>query len=126
MPFLLSILRAVRDPRDINARHDLGEVLFLALAATLCGANNCAEMAEFVERRENDLRAIVTLQHGCPSHDTFSRLFRLLDPQELSRAVTAFLATLCQSPGRGRAAWWRWTARRCDAATRRGVSTCRR
>ena len=35
---LISILREVYDPRDINARHDLGALLFLALAATLCGA----------------------------------------------------------------------------------------
>ncbi|MER8751429.1 transposase family protein, partial [Mesorhizobium sp. M1050] len=44
MPFLLSILREIRDPRDINARHDLAELLFLALLATLCGAKSCVDI----------------------------------------------------------------------------------
>ncbi|MER9301881.1 transposase family protein, partial [Mesorhizobium sp. M0496] len=78
MPFLLSILREIRDPRDINARHDLAELLFLALLATLCGAKSCVDIADFVEGREDELREIVALEHGCPSHDTFSRVFRLL------------------------------------------------
>lgn len=99
MRFVLSIFREVRDPRDINARHDLAELLFLALAATLCGAKSCVEIAEFVEGREEELKEIVSLEHGCPSHDTFSRIFRLLDPEELSRAFTAFLAALRQSLG---------------------------
>ena len=101
MPFLLSIFREVRDPRDINARHDLAELLFLSLAATLCGAKSCVEIAEFVDGREEELREIVSLKHGCPSHDTFSRILRLLDPEELSRAVGAFLAALRQELGLG-------------------------
>jgi hypothetical protein len=61
---VLSIFREVRDPRDINARHDLAELLFLALAATLCGAKSCVEIAEFVEGREEELKEIVSLEHG--------------------------------------------------------------
>src|SRR4051795_5329335 len=79
MSSLITILREVRDPRDPNARHDLAELLFVALAATLCGAKSCVEIAEFAEGREDDLREIVRLRHGPPSHDTFSRVLRLLD-----------------------------------------------
>ncbi|WP_245456058.1 transposase family protein, partial [Mesorhizobium sp. M7A.F.Ca.US.008.03.1.1] len=71
VPFVMSILREVRDPRDINARHNLAELLFLSLAATLCGAKSCVDIAEFVEGREDELKEIVELKHGCPSHDTF-------------------------------------------------------
>jgi predicted transposase YbfD/YdcC len=91
---LITILREVRDPRDINARHEVGTILFLALAATLCGAKSCVEIAEFVEAREVELLAIVDLPHGAPSHDTFSRLFRLLDPSELAKAFTGFMTAL--------------------------------
>ena len=94
MQTLITILREVHDPRDINARHDVGTILFLALAATLCGAKSCVDMAEFVEDREEELSAIVDLPHGAPSHDTFSRLFRLLDPGELAKAFTAFMTAL--------------------------------
>lgn len=94
MSSLISILREVRDPRDMNARHVLAELLFVALAATLCGAKSCVEIAEFADGREEDLREIVTLRHGAPSHDTFSRVFRLLDPSELARAFATFMAAL--------------------------------
>jgi hypothetical protein len=70
MQSLITILREVHDPRDFNSRHEVGTILFLALAATLCGAKTCVEMAEFVDGREEELSAIVDLPHGAPSHDT--------------------------------------------------------
>src|SRR5688572_2384673 len=94
MQSFITILRDVQDPRDFNSRHEVGTILFLALAATLCGAKTCVEMAEFVEGREEELSAIVDLPHGAPSHDTFSRLFRLLDPAEMAKAFTAFMTAL--------------------------------
>jgi hypothetical protein len=87
MESFISILREVRDPRDINARHPVGTILFLTLAATLCGAESCVQVADFAEARVEELSAIVDLPYGAPSHDTFSRLFRLLDPAELANRV---------------------------------------
>ena len=101
MQGLISILREVRDPRDFNARHNVGAILFLALAGTLCGAKSCVEIAEFVEGNEEELSTIVDLAHGPPSHDTFSRLFRLLDPAELAQAFTAFMTELRRALGLG-------------------------
>lgn len=94
MPGMMSIFREVRDPRELNARHTLSDLLFVALAATLCGAKSCVEIAEFGEERLADLREIVELARGAPSHDTFSRVFRLLDPADLAQAFTAFMAAL--------------------------------
>jgi predicted transposase YbfD/YdcC len=96
---LITILREVRDPRELNARHDLSDMLFAALAATLCGAKSCVEIAEFVEARLSDLREIVPLRRGAPSHDTFSRVFRLLDPEELAAAFTAFMTEFRRAAG---------------------------
>ena len=45
------IFASVPDPRDINARHDLREMLFIGLGAMLCGAESCVEMAQFGENR---------------------------------------------------------------------------
>src|SRR5215217_5097593 len=101
MAGLISILREVHDPRDMNARHDLASILFLALAATLCGAKSCVQMAEFADGNVDELSAMVPLPHGAPSHDTFSRVFRLLDPAELARAFAAFMAGLREELGLG-------------------------
>jgi predicted transposase YbfD/YdcC len=78
------------DPRAANARHPLLEVLFIALAATLCGAQSCVDMALFARSKEGFLREIVAMEHGPPSHDTFSRVFRQLDPEAFEVAFMAF------------------------------------
>lgn len=87
-----SIFREVPDPRADNARHDLVDVLVIALAAVLCGAEGCADMAEFGSAKEGLLRQFLPLPHGIPSHDTFSRVFRLLDPQAFEPVFRRFMA----------------------------------
>src|SRR5262249_23854619 len=47
------------------------------------------------------LAEIVDLRHGAPSHDSFSRLFRLLDPEELAKAFARFVAALREGLGLG-------------------------
>ena len=94
MQSLVTIFREVRDPRDFNARHDLSAMLLVALAATLCGAKNCVDIADFAAANEAELSQIVDLAHGPPSHDSFSRLFRLLDPEEMTAAFARFKSAL--------------------------------
>jgi predicted transposase YbfD/YdcC len=98
---VLTIFREVRDPRQVNARHDLGDILFVALAASLCGAKTCVEMADFAKSRLELLREVVELAYGAPSHDTFSRVFRLLDPEELRTAFGRCMAAIRQELGIG-------------------------
>ncbi|HUK09346.1 MAG TPA: ISAs1 family transposase [Stellaceae bacterium] len=90
MEAIISIFREVRDPRDVNSRHRVTSMLFIALAATLCGAKNAVDIADFGEANAATLGEIVELPHGVPSHDCFSRLFRLLDPAELTTALARF------------------------------------
>jgi len=99
MESLISIFREVRDPRDFNARHDVSAMLFIALAATLCGAKSCVDIADFAAAHEADLAEIVDLGHGAPSHDSFSRLFRLLDPEQMVQAFARFVKALRKGLG---------------------------
>lgn len=101
MERFITILREVHDPRDINARHDCASMLFLTLMAMLCGAKSCVDIADFCATNERDLADIVDLPHGTPSHDSFSRLFRLLDPEELAKAFADFSQTLRAALGLG-------------------------
>jgi predicted transposase YbfD/YdcC len=82
---------SVPDPRAENARHELLDILVIALAAVLCGAEGCADMADFGKAKEPLLRQFLRLQHGIPSHDTFSRVFRLLDPVAFEAAFRQFM-----------------------------------
>jgi len=83
---------SVPDPRAANARHDLAELLFISFAAVLCGAENCQDMADFGADRAASLRKVLRLRGGIPSHDTFSRVFRLLDPVAFEAAFRRFMA----------------------------------
>jgi predicted transposase YbfD/YdcC len=80
------------DPRAANVRHDLLEVVFIALSAVLCGAEDCTDMADFAHARQDWLGSILDLPHGVPSHDTFSRVFRLLEPAAFEAAFMRFAA----------------------------------
>jgi predicted transposase YbfD/YdcC len=78
------------DPRAGNVRYELLELIFVGLAAVLCGAEDCTDMAEFAEAKLGLLRQVVRLEHGAPSHDTFSRVFRLLEPEPFEAAFARF------------------------------------
>lgn len=91
------IFSQVEDPRTGNARrHDLCELLVIALCSCLCGGTTCTEMAEFAEDKEPFLREFLTLKNGLPSHDTFSRLFRLLDPVAFGACFSEFMRAFSQ------------------------------
>lgn len=87
---VLELFSEVADPRWRNTRHELGEILFIALASVLCGAETCSDMADFARARQGMLREVLKLEHGPPSHDTFSRVFRLLDPKGFSSVFYRF------------------------------------
>jgi len=93
------LFRRLPDPRADNARHDLLEALFIALAAVLCGAESCSDMADFGRSKEGLLRLFLRLEHGIPSHDTFSRVFRLLKPQAFETAFRRFMAAFAATNG---------------------------
>ena len=58
----------LKDPRTGNAgRHDLLEILMIALCTVLCGGQTAVDMAEFAEDKEEFLRSFLTLKHGLPA-----------------------------------------------------------
>lgn len=99
MERLEELFAAVPDPRADNTRHDLVDVLVIALAAVLCGAEGCADMAEFGCAKEDVLRRFLPLPHGIPSHDTFSRVFRRLDPEAFEPVFRRFMAEFATQLG---------------------------
>jgi predicted transposase YbfD/YdcC len=95
MSWIEEAFSALPDPRTGNAkRHDLLEVLTMALTATICGAESCSDFADFAVDREDLFREFLRLEHGVPSHDTFSRIFRLLDPAAFASCFGRFVEDL--------------------------------
>jgi predicted transposase YbfD/YdcC len=87
----------LEDPRSGNATlHDFHELLMIALCAVLSGGQGAVDMAEFARAKEPFLRGFLKLANGLPSHDTFSRLFRQLDPAQFAAAFQRFMAGFCE------------------------------
>jgi predicted transposase YbfD/YdcC len=86
-----AVFEDLADPRDTNARHDLHEILVIALCTVLCGGEDCSDMALFGRAKEPFLRQLLRLPHGIPSHDTFSRVLRLLDPAQFHACFVTFM-----------------------------------
>jgi predicted transposase YbfD/YdcC len=84
------------DPRADNALHDLTEILFIALMATLCGATSCTDIALFARMKAYLWQDLLVLKNGLPSHDTFSRVFRMLDPEAFEKAFRRFMKAFAQ------------------------------
>ena len=92
MHLFLSAFEDVPDPRAGNTRHDLGELRVIAFVSVLCGATSCAEMAAFGRSKERVFRDFLKLKHAVPAHDTFSAVFRMIDPTALDTAFGRGLA----------------------------------
>ena len=90
---LLQHLQSIPDPRlERTRRHELQSILAVALCATIAGADNWVEMAEFGEQHQDWFARFVPLPCGMASHDTFARVFRMLDAEQLERACQQWLA----------------------------------
>jgi small subunit ribosomal protein S6 len=54
-------------------------------------------MALFGRAKEPSLRQFLSLRHGIPSHDTFSRVFRMLDPAKFHACFLWFMQDFAQA-----------------------------
>lgn len=80
------------DPRTARGReHRLMDILTITLCAVICGADDWVAVATFGEEKEAWLRTFLALPNGIPSHDTFGRVFRRLDPDELRRCFLGWV-----------------------------------
>jgi predicted transposase YbfD/YdcC len=82
---LITILKEVPDPRvERGQEHDLVDILVIALCTLLCGGDSFYDMEEFAEIRLPWLKTFLRLPNGAPSHDTFNRVFQMLDAEQLA------------------------------------------
>ena len=101
MQLFIRAFETVPDPRAENTRHDLVEILVIAFLAVLCGATACSEMSAFGRTKLKFLKRFLALKHGIPSHDTFSNVFRVIDPKALDAAFGSLTATLLAALAKG-------------------------
>jgi predicted transposase YbfD/YdcC len=94
---LRQVFSTLKDPRAANARHRLFDVIVIALCATLAGARTCFQIAAFAQAKEEFFRQLLALEHGVPSHDTFSRIFGILEPRAFEATFRRFTSLFCKA-----------------------------
>ena len=77
----------LEDPRcAIKRRHNLIDMVVIAIAAVICGADGWVAIAEFGRAKQAWFRQFLELPNGIPAHDTFGRVFALLAPEAFETA----------------------------------------
>jgi predicted transposase YbfD/YdcC len=85
----------IKDPRmERKKLHSLKDILVIAVCGTICGADNWEDIAEFGESKQEWFASFLELQNGIPSHDTFRRVFILLDNIELKTLFTEWISSV--------------------------------
>lgn len=93
----LSYFSSLTDPRVERTRnHNLEDILFIAIASVICGAESWNDMEEFGKAKKEWLKTFLSLPNGIPSHDTFNRLFSALDPEELGRCFLSWTSAVAK------------------------------
>lgn len=83
------------DPRiDRCKRHQLLDIVTIALCAVICGADDWTEVAAFGRAKLPWFRTFLTLPNGIPSHDTFGRVFARLDPAQFETCFLHWISSL--------------------------------
>lgn len=75
--------KELSDPRiERTKKYPLDEIIFLTIAAVLCGANSWQQIVLVGTSKLEWLRRFYPFACGVPSHDTIGRVFSLLDPSK--------------------------------------------
>lgn len=85
---IVEIFNDINDPRVVGrCTHNLCDILLIALCTLLADGEDFEDMVVFGKEKESFLRTFLELPNGIPSHDTFNRIFQIIDNQELSKCL---------------------------------------
>jgi predicted transposase YbfD/YdcC len=87
------------DPRGRNRIHKLSDMIVIAIMAVICGAEGWTDVALFGRAKHKWLATFLELPDGIPAHDTFDRVFSLLDPDAFERCFLAWTSALVALAG---------------------------
>lgn len=95
---LESLFAQVDDPRmERTQLHRLRDIIILAICGVICGAEGWVEIEEFGKAKEAFFTQLLNLPNGIPSHDTFGRVFALIDPKQFESSFVQWVQSMSQT-----------------------------
>lgn len=89
---LLRAFAQLEDPRmDRTKKHSLSDILTIAICAVICGADGWTEVQAFGEHKREWFSSFLKLPNGIPSHDTFGRVFAMLQPEAFEQCFLEWI-----------------------------------
>ena len=89
------------DPRTGPAKlHKLIDIVTIALLAVICIANDWVEVHDYGVANKAWLKNYLELPNGIPSHDTFGRVFSMLDPEAFERCFLKWIQQIMSPQNR--------------------------
>jgi predicted transposase YbfD/YdcC len=93
---ILDFANSIPDFRqDFKVQHQASDIVFITVAAVICGAQDWDDIEYFGHCKEDFFRQHLLLPNGIPSHDTFNRFFANLNPQVLESEFRSWVKTIC-------------------------------
>lgn len=100
METLLNHFEVLENPRDIRGKkHELKNILLLTIYGTLCGYTDFVNMVDFLMLHEDYFSDLLDLKYGIPSHDTFSRVFSIINPNEFMNLFINWIKEITNQKG---------------------------
>ncbi len=97
---VLSHFQHLRDPRvGCKKEHNLVAIVTMAILAVLCGADGFVAIETYGKANLAWLETFLDLPYGIPSHDTFGRVFGMLEAQELQNSFLAWVSSITEKLG---------------------------
>jgi len=98
MTAIMEHFGSLADPRtkEHKIRHKIYDIIFITIAAVICGAEDWYEIEDYGKDNEAWLSTFLELPGGLPAHDTYNRLFSLFDPQALQQCFISWVQSMAQ------------------------------
>lgn len=98
MSNIIDHFSSLPDPRtkEHKKEHKLIDIIFITIAAVICGAEDWNDIEEYGQYKEGWLKTVLELPNGIPSHDTFNRVFSLIDPAALQQRFISWVQSMAK------------------------------
>lgn len=100
MKTLYNYINILEDTRDIRGKkHKLTDIIIMTIYGVLCGYTDFVNMADFLKLHEQYFIDLLNLENGVPSHDTFSRVFSLIDSKKFIDIFIEWIKDIVKQKG---------------------------